>query len=67
MVGSYCRRLGIDVSGQLLQSVVLAYWLDRVAFELRFFPDRAQRPVWMHNNVEFVLETLARRAQQPSV
>jgi aminoglycoside phosphotransferase (APT) family kinase protein len=66
VVGSYCRRLGIEVGGQLLRWVVLAYWLERIAFELRLFPDRAQRPVWMQNNVELVLDTLASHPTQHS-
>jgi aminoglycoside phosphotransferase (APT) family kinase protein len=62
VVDSYCRRIGIDVDRALLTSIVFAYWLDRVAFELELSPDRAQRPVWMHNNVELVLDALANRA-----
>lgn len=63
VVDSYCRRLGIEVDGALLRQLVLAYWLGRIALELRSAPDRAQRPVWMRNNVELVLDTLARRAR----
>jgi aminoglycoside phosphotransferase (APT) family kinase protein len=62
VVGSYCRRLGIDVDAALLRSIVLAYWLDRVAHELGVSPDRAQRPVWMRNNVELVLDSLGNHA-----
>lgn len=61
VVDSYCRRLGLKVDGELLRWIVLAYWLDRVAFELRLFPDRAERPVWMHNNVLLVLDALRNR------
>jgi len=58
IVDSYCRRIGIDLSGGLLKWVVFAYWLDRVAFEINASADRAERPVWMRNNVEVVLDTL---------
>src|SRR5262245_10004435 len=61
VVRSYCRRIGIALDSALLRSFVLAYWLDRIAFELRTSPDRAQRPVWMRNNVELVLDRLAAR------
>jgi aminoglycoside phosphotransferase (APT) family kinase protein len=62
VVESYCRRLGIDLDGALLRWIVLAYWLDRIAFELGVSADRAQRPVWMRNNVEVVLDSLANHA-----
>jgi aminoglycoside phosphotransferase (APT) family kinase protein len=56
VVASYCRRREIDLDAELLRALVLAYWLSRVAFELGLFADRAQRPIWMHNNVELVLD-----------
>jgi aminoglycoside phosphotransferase (APT) family kinase protein len=62
VVDEYCRRVGIEVDGKLLKSIVFAYWLDRVAFELGLSPDRAERPVWMRNNVEVVLDSLAEHA-----
>jgi aminoglycoside phosphotransferase (APT) family kinase protein len=62
VVDEYCRRVGIEVDGRLLKSIVFAYWLDRVAFELGMSPDRAERPVWMRNNVEVVLDSLAEHA-----
>jgi hypothetical protein len=37
---------------------VFAYWLEHVAYELDYARDRAGRPVWMHNNVEIVLDAL---------
>lgn len=64
IVDVYCRRIGIDVDGPLLTWFVLAYWIERIAFELYLFPDRAQRPVWMRNNVEVVLDALG--AQESS-
>jgi len=58
VVDSYCRRLGIDVDSRLLKWLVFAYWLEHVAYELDYARDRAGRPVWMHNNVEIVLDAL---------
>ncbi|HVL96889.1 MAG TPA: aminoglycoside phosphotransferase family protein, partial [Solirubrobacteraceae bacterium] len=51
IVRSYCRKLGISLDAGRLEALVLAYWLDRVSFELRLFADRVERPVWMRNNV----------------
>jgi aminoglycoside phosphotransferase (APT) family kinase protein len=62
IVESYCRRIGIEVDAALLKRIVFAYWLDRVAFELDVSADRAQRPVWMRNNVEVVLDALGDHA-----
>jgi aminoglycoside phosphotransferase (APT) family kinase protein len=65
IVQAYCRRLEIDVDSELLEALVLAYWLNRVGFELSLFADRAVRPIWMHNNVHLVLETLAGEGRSP--
>jgi len=62
-VRTYCSRIGIDIGGTVLEDLVLAYWLNRVAFELSLFADRIERPLWMENNVQLVLETLARDAR----
>ena len=59
VVRTYARRLGIHLGPELLESLVLAYWLDRIAFELRVYADRTGRPVWMHNNIRLVLDALA--------
>ena len=58
VVDSYCGRLGIDVDSRLLTWLVLAYWLEHVAYELDYARDRSGRPVWMRNNVEVVLDAL---------
>jgi aminoglycoside phosphotransferase (APT) family kinase protein len=65
IVRAYCRRLKIEVDSELLEALVLAYWLNRVGFELSLFADRAARPLWMHNNVHLVLETLAGEGRPP--
>ena len=61
VVRSYCDRLGIELDADILGRLVLAYWVSRVADELRTAPDRAQRRIWMRNNVELVLDALAER------
>jgi len=55
----YCRRLGLDVDASVLEDLAIAYWLTRVAFEVSLFADRAERPIWMQNNVESVLDAIA--------
>jgi len=58
LVKSYCERIGLAAGPELLEYLAIAYWLDRVAFELRMFGDRAFRPLWMQENVHRVLERL---------
>lgn len=58
IVSEYCRRVGIEPSRRELTAVVAAYWLDRVANQLTSFADRAEQPLWLARNVEFVLERL---------
>jgi len=58
LVTSYCERIGMTAGEALLEHLAIAYWLDRVAFELRMFGDRAGRPLWMQENVHRVLERL---------
>lgn len=58
VLASYCRKLGITLDPHRLEALVLAYWLDRVSFELRLFANRVERPLWMRNNLLGVLEAL---------
>ncbi len=55
LVRGYCQRTGIDATPELLVDLGLAYWLDRVAVELRSFADRRLRPDWLEHNVIRVL------------
>jgi hypothetical protein len=61
---SYCGKLGLELDREQLEALVLAYWLDRVSFELRMFADRTKRPVWMRNNILSVLESVPAGAWQ---
>ena len=54
----YASRLGLDVSTSRLEAFVIAYWLDRVAHELGSYADRTERPVWMRENVDLVLDAI---------
>ena len=57
----YCRRLGLEDTPRLLEDMVVAYWLDRIAHELEMYADRVRRPFWMAQNVHHVLAALSRR------
>jgi Phosphotransferase enzyme family len=55
LIRAYCDRTGLQAGSGLLTDLVLAYWLDRVAVELRSFADRRLRTDWMRHNVIGVL------------
>jgi len=57
----YCRRAGIEPLPERLEALVAAYWLDRVAYQLSTYADRAVRRLWLERNVAHVLEALAPR------
>lgn len=57
----YCRRLGLEHTPRLLEDMVVAYWLDRIAHELEMYADRVRRPFWMARNVHHVLAALPLR------
>ena len=62
-VRAYCQRLGLDLTRSQLESLVVAYWLDRVASELRTFRHRSE-PSWIRRNVLDVLEGLVSRGYE---
>lgn len=55
----YAGRIGIEATPSLLETFVLAYWLDRVGHELETCADRMERPLWMRQNVELVIDAVA--------
>ncbi len=61
-VRSYMDQIGVGLDRTRLEELVIAYWLDRMALEVRTFSDRADRPFWIRNNVECVVEALSERA-----
>jgi Phosphotransferase enzyme family len=56
-VQAYSQGLGLDFPRPALESLVLAYWLDRVAYEIRTFRHRAE-PAWVQQNVVEVLAAI---------
>lgn len=55
----YCRRVGLEPLPDTLVALVAAYWLDRLAYQLATYADRAGRRRWIERNVAFVLQALA--------
>jgi aminoglycoside phosphotransferase (APT) family kinase protein len=53
----YCRRLGLELTTRELEALVVAYWLDHVAYELRTYSDRT-RSSWVDANVTAVLDAV---------
>lgn len=51
----YCEQLGLETPPPLLRSLVLAFWLDRLARELDKCGDRGRTPAWLAGNVDPVL------------
>jgi Phosphotransferase enzyme family len=58
----FCRRLGVQPSPALLEAIAVAYWLERLGYQLAAYADRTERPVWMERNVDEVLRAIAERA-----
>jgi Phosphotransferase enzyme family len=58
-VGHYCGEVGIEPEPSLLESLVYAYWLDYLAYQLRAHPVRRVQPRWLERNVELPLRSAA--------
>jgi hypothetical protein len=56
---TYCSRIGLDPEPDLLETLAVAYWLDRVAYTLRTHRQRRTEPRWLARNVDHVLEAVA--------
>ncbi len=46
-----CERLGVAAAPASVEALVVAYWLGRVARDVRMFADRQGRSAWMEQNV----------------
>lgn len=51
----YARAIGQDFSPRQLESLVRAYWLERVSHQLATYVDRVRDPVWVERNITAVL------------
>lgn len=53
---TYCDRVGIELTSDRFEALLVAYWLSRTAHELRTNADRSRD--WRSENVDLVLEGL---------
>jgi aminoglycoside phosphotransferase (APT) family kinase protein len=58
----YCSGVRLDPDPRVLEALVLAYWLEYAAYQLRTHPDRRGQRAWIEGNVELVL----REARAPA-
>jgi Phosphotransferase enzyme family len=54
----YCAKRGLEADAGLLETLVVAYWLEYVSYQLRTHLDRLTQPEWLEGNVEGVLRDL---------
>lgn len=59
-VARYCAAVGLEPDPDLLRSLVLAYWLRYVAYQLRTHPSRQHEELWIEHNVCGVLHAVDR-------
>jgi hypothetical protein len=55
----YCSEIGLEADPALLETLVFAYWLDYVAYQLRAHPVRRAQRAWIEGNVGLVLRSAA--------
>ena len=67
LTSAYCERIGLEADGGLRRALLAAYWLDYVAYQLRYFVDPLERPKWVRDNVAVVLSALRPSSRRPSV
>ena len=51
----YCEGVGIEPEPKVLEALVLAYWFEYAAYQLRTHPDRRTDRGWIEGNLELVL------------
>jgi aminoglycoside phosphotransferase (APT) family kinase protein len=62
LVHRYCQRIGFEVNPELLEALVVAYWIVQISRELETYSDRPSRPLWIKGNIA-PLAALAKRAR----
>jgi aminoglycoside phosphotransferase (APT) family kinase protein len=55
----YGRRIGVEASPAELEALVIAYWLDRLAYQLATVADRLVRERWLAENVHRAVRVLS--------
>ena len=56
---AYAGAIGVEASPELLEALVVAYWLRRAAFDARVYPSRVTSR-WRRRNLDPVLAALGR-------
>jgi glycosyltransferase involved in cell wall biosynthesis len=59
-IREYCAATGVRLAGGALEALAIAYWLDRLARDLRPFAERAGQPRWLDVNARAPLAELER-------
>jgi hypothetical protein len=59
----YCRRLGLQLDPETLRALVAGYWLQRLAYQVGCFADRADRRRWLEGNLAVPLRAFAEALQ----
>jgi aminoglycoside phosphotransferase (APT) family kinase protein len=55
----YGRRIGVEASAAELEALVVAYWVDRLAYQLGTVADRLVRERWLTENVHRAVRVLS--------
>jgi aminoglycoside phosphotransferase (APT) family kinase protein len=55
----YARRIGVAPSPRELEALVVAYWLERLAYQLGTVADRLVRERWLRENVHRAVHVLS--------
>jgi aminoglycoside phosphotransferase (APT) family kinase protein len=57
----YCERIDLEPDDHLRRALLAVYWLDYIAYQVRFFIDPSDRPKWVRDNVAVVVGVLRSR------
>lgn len=59
-IQTYAARLDLDARPDRVRALVIAYWLDYAAWQLRTHPQRRWQARWIERNIEGVLGEITR-------
>lgn len=59
LTARYCSAAGFDPDSDTLEALVVAYWLDRLAYQLLTHRFRRSQQPWLVENVDHVLDALS--------
>ena len=64
LTNEYCREVGLERDPELLELLVVAYWLDRAASQLRTHAERWEDGDWLRLNIESVARALGAKTSR---